>query len=74
MHAGRPITGPELATLLEVLVTAANEGSLAEVSCLERGREGGREGGREREREEGCMVTTAACYRYLGDGRCSLIN
>ena len=29
--AGRPITGPELATLLEILVTAANEGSLAEV-------------------------------------------
>ena len=28
---GRPITGPELATLLEILVTAANEGSLAEV-------------------------------------------
>ena len=28
---GRPITGPELATLLEVLVSAANEGSLAEV-------------------------------------------
>ena len=28
---GRPITGPELASLLEVLVTAANEGSLAEV-------------------------------------------
>ena len=29
---GKPITGPELATLLEILVTAANEGSLAEVS------------------------------------------
>ena len=29
---GRPITGPELATLLEILVSAANEGSLAEVS------------------------------------------
>jgi len=29
---GRPITGPELATLLEIMVTAANEGSLAEVS------------------------------------------
>lgn len=29
---GRPITGPELATLLEILVTAANEGSLAEVN------------------------------------------
>lgn len=28
---GRPITGPELASLLEVLVSAANEGSLAEV-------------------------------------------
>jgi hypothetical protein len=28
---GRPITGPELATLLEILVTAANEGSLAEI-------------------------------------------
>lgn len=31
MLTGRPITGPELATLLEVLVSAANEGSLAEV-------------------------------------------
>ena len=31
MTIGRPITGPELATLLEILVTAANEGSLAEV-------------------------------------------
>ena len=29
---GKPITGRELATLLEILVTAANEGSLAEVS------------------------------------------
>ena len=29
---GQPISGPELATLLEVLVTAANEGSLAEVA------------------------------------------
>lgn len=28
---GRPISGPELAMLLEILVTAANEGSLAEV-------------------------------------------
>ena len=28
---GRAITGPELASLLEVLVSAANEGSLAEV-------------------------------------------
>lgn len=31
LPTGRPITGPELATLLEILVTAANEGSLAEV-------------------------------------------
>ena len=29
--AGKPITGPELASLLEILVAAANEGSLAEV-------------------------------------------
>lgn len=28
---GQPISGPELAMLLEILVTAANEGSLAEV-------------------------------------------
>ena len=32
--SGKPITGPELATLLEVLVTAANEGSLAEVFMM----------------------------------------
>jgi len=30
--SGQAITGPQLATLLEILVTAANEGSLAEVS------------------------------------------
>lgn len=30
-NTGRPITGPEIATLLEVLVNAANEGSVAEV-------------------------------------------
>ena len=28
---GQPITGPEIASLLSVLVDAANEGSLAEV-------------------------------------------
>jgi hypothetical protein len=28
---GKVITGPELASLLEILVAAANEGSLAEV-------------------------------------------
>ena len=28
---GRAISGPQLASLLEILVTAANEGSLAEV-------------------------------------------
>ena len=28
---GKTITGPELASLLEILVAAANEGSLAEV-------------------------------------------
>ena len=28
---GKPISGPELSMLLEILVTAANEGSLAEV-------------------------------------------
>ncbi|XP_072015443.1 guanylate-binding protein 3-like [Amphiura filiformis] len=28
---GRPITGPELASLIEVLVTAANEGSLSKI-------------------------------------------
>ena len=30
-NIGKPISGPELAMLLEILVTAANEGSLAEV-------------------------------------------
>ena len=34
LSTGRPITGPELATLLEVLVSAANEGSLAEVNVM----------------------------------------
>ena len=29
---GRPLRGPELATLLEILVTAANDGSLSTVS------------------------------------------
>ena len=31
---GKPITGPELASLLEILVAAANEGSLAEVRVI----------------------------------------
>ena len=31
VNLGQPITGPQFATLLEILVTAANEGSLAEV-------------------------------------------
>lgn len=31
LFVGRAITGPELASLLEILVAAANEGSLAEV-------------------------------------------
>lgn len=34
-HTGHAITGPQLAALLEILVTAANEGSLAEVSELD---------------------------------------
>ena len=38
MLTGRPITGPELATLLEVLVSAANEGSLAEVGLNQHSR------------------------------------
>ena len=32
MLLGRPITGPELASLLEILVEAANEGLMAQVS------------------------------------------
>ena len=34
IRSGRPISGPEIASLLSVLVDAANEGSLAEVRII----------------------------------------
>ena len=36
LFLGKPISGPELAMLLEILVTAANEGSLAEVLYIQK--------------------------------------
>lgn len=62
---GRPITGPELATLLEILVTAANEGSLAEVNCMFAELEA--------HAYNMCIIVWGHCVltRFPGDGRCS---